>query len=62
MYHWISWIIKLQRHEVSVLAYGADLLLTPGAEGMKGAIAKATALAEEHGYFMPLQQRSTYHC
>ena len=36
-------------------AYGADLLLTPGAEGMKGAIAKATALAEEHGYFMPLQ-------
>ncbi|ETC91808.1 cysteine synthase [Enterococcus faecalis PF3] len=36
-------------------AYGADLLLTPGVEGMKGAIAKATALAEEHGYFMPLQ-------
>ena len=34
-------------------AYGADLLT--GAEGMKGAIAKATALAEEHGYFMPLQ-------
>ena len=36
-------------------AYGADLLLTTGAEGMKGVIAKATALAEEHGYFMPLQ-------
>ncbi len=33
-------------------AYGADLLLTPGAEGMNGAIAKATALAQEHGYFV----------
>jgi len=28
-------------------AYGAELVLTPGAEGMKGAIAKAKALAEE---------------
>lgn len=36
-------------------AYGAKLILTPGAEGMKGAIAKATALAEENGYFLPLQ-------
>jgi cysteine synthase A len=36
-------------------AYGAKLILTPGSEGMKGAIAKATELANEHGYFMPLQ-------
>lgn len=36
-------------------AYGADLVLTPGAEGMKGAIAKAEALAEENGWFMPQQ-------
>ncbi|MFK4565688.1 cysteine synthase A [Enterococcus sp. UD-01] len=36
-------------------AYGAELLLTPGAEGMKGAIAKATELAEQDGYFMPMQ-------
>lgn len=36
-------------------AYGADLVLTPGAEGMKGAIKKAEELAEEHGYFMPQQ-------
>ena len=28
-------------------AYGADLVLTPGSEGMKGATAKAEALAEE---------------
>lgn len=36
-------------------AYGAKLILTPGAEGMKGAIAKAEALAEENGWFLPLQ-------
>jgi cysteine synthase A len=28
-------------------AYGAEIVLTPGAEGMKGAIAKADALAKE---------------
>lgn len=32
-------------------AYGAELVLTPGAEGMKGAVNKAKALAEEKGYF-----------
>lgn len=36
-------------------AFGAELLLTPGAEGMKGAIKKAEELKEEHGYFMPQQ-------
>lgn len=36
-------------------AYGAELVLTPGAEGMKGAIKKSEELAEEHGYFMPQQ-------
>jgi cysteine synthase len=36
-------------------AYGADLVLTPGPEGMNGAIKKAGELAEEKGYFMPQQ-------
>ncbi|MBA5717245.1 cysteine synthase A [Bacillus subtilis] len=36
-------------------AYGAELVLTPGAEGMKGAIKKAEELSEKHGYFVPQQ-------
>jgi cysteine synthase A len=36
-------------------AYGAELVLTPGPEGMKGAIAKADELSKENGYFMPQQ-------
>lgn len=36
-------------------AYGAELLLTPGSEGMNGAIKKAEELKEQHGYFMPQQ-------
>ncbi|KPV56008.1 cysteine synthase [Paenibacillus sp. A3] len=37
-------------------AYGAQLELTPGAEGMKGAIKRAEEiLAENPGYFMPQQ-------
>ncbi|HZW68696.1 MAG TPA: cysteine synthase A [Pseudogracilibacillus sp.] len=36
-------------------AYGAELVLTPGAEGMKGAIQKAEELVKENGYFLPQQ-------
>ncbi|MDA1251614.1 MAG: cysteine synthase A [Planctomycetota bacterium] len=36
-------------------AFGANLVLTPGAEGMKGAINKATELSKQPGYYMPQQ-------
>jgi cysteine synthase A len=37
-------------------AYGAELVLTPGPQGMKGAIARATELSEQvAGAFMPQQ-------
>jgi cysteine synthase A len=46
--------MSLERRNL-LRAYGAELVLTPGAEGMKGAIAKAEELAKEHGYFVPQQ-------
>ncbi|KRM95140.1 cysteine synthase [Liquorilactobacillus aquaticus DSM 21051] len=36
-------------------AYGAELVLTPGSDGMKGAIKKAKELASKKGYFLPMQ-------
>ncbi|GKU84997.1 cysteine synthase A [Niallia sp. NCCP-28] len=36
-------------------AYGAQIVLTPGPEGMGGAIRKAEELAKENGYFLPQQ-------
>ncbi|QOV33488.1 cysteine synthase A [Streptomyces ferrugineus] len=36
-------------------AYGAELVLTPAADGMRGAVARAAELAERHGWFMPQQ-------
>ena len=35
--------------------FGAKLILTPGEEGMNGAVARAEALAGKPGYFMPQQ-------
>ncbi len=36
-------------------SFGANLVLTPGADGMRGAIAKAEELAQNPDYFMPQQ-------
>lgn len=36
-------------------SFGADLVLTPGADGMKGAISKAEELAAQPGWFIPQQ-------
>ncbi|NLI90364.1 MAG: cysteine synthase A [Epulopiscium sp.] len=36
-------------------AYGAQVMLTPGSEGMRGSINLAKKLSDEEGYFMPQQ-------
>jgi cysteine synthase A len=47
--------MSLERRNL-LKAYGAELVLTPGAEGMRGAIKKAEEiLAENPDYFMPQQ-------
>ena len=47
--------MSLERRKL-LRAYGAELVLTPGAEGMRGAIAKAKELADsDPRYFIPQQ-------
>ena len=48
--------MSVERRSI-LAAFGAHLVLTPGSEGMKGAIAKATELAESDPaqFFMPQQ-------
>ncbi|MGD6834688.1 cysteine synthase A [Sutcliffiella halmapala] len=46
--------MSLERRNL-LRAYGAELVLTPGAEGMGGAIRKAEAISKEKDLFMPQQ-------
>jgi cysteine synthase A len=46
--------MSMERRKL-LAGYGAELVLTPAADGMRGAIERAGQLAEEHGYFMPQQ-------
>jgi len=46
--------MSMERRQM-LKAFGANLELTPGADGMKGAINRAAELAERDGYFMPQQ-------
>jgi len=46
--------MSIERRKI-VQAYGAELVLTPGSEGITGSINKAKEIAAQDGYFMPLQ-------
>jgi cysteine synthase A len=46
--------MSMERRKL-LIGFGAELVLTPAADGMGGAIARAEQLVEEHGYFMPQQ-------
>jgi cysteine synthase A len=46
--------MSMERRQM-LKAFGAEIILTPGAEGMRGAIGKAEELAKNPEYYMPQQ-------
>lgn len=51
--------MSIERRKLAA-AYGAEIVLTPGSEGMKGAIAKAKEIVEQNpGSLLPLQFENT---
>jgi cysteine synthase A len=44
-----------QERRAMLVGYGAELILTPGADGMRGAITRAEELAAQPGWYMPRQ-------
>lgn len=46
--------MSIERRKL-IMAYGAEIILTPGEEGMIGSVKLAEKLARENGYFLPYQ-------
>ena len=46
--------MTIERRKI-LKAYGAELILTDGKDGISGSVDKAKKLAKENGYFMPNQ-------
>jgi cysteine synthase A len=46
--------MSIERRKL-LIGYGAELVLTPASDGMRGAIQRAEQLVDEHSYFMPQQ-------
>lgn len=49
--------MSLERRQL-LRGFGAQLILTPAGEGMRGAVARAEAMAEDPEFFMPQQFRN----
>lgn len=50
--------MSLERRNL-LRAYGAELVLTPGSEGMNGAVKKAEQILSENPSFFPLNNSRT---